>query len=198
MDAPITQLLQNARAGEPGAAEALFSELYGELREIAGRVFRSQPREHTLDPTGLVHEVYVKLARSESGVDWQDRAHFFHVGARVMRQILVNHARDKSAKKRGGEARRERFTVVADRGGVDDGVLDVIALNDELERLAELDSRQARVVELKVFGGLKTSEIAQLLDVSPRTVELDWTMARTWLGDRLRESASRSDEAEDR
>ncbi len=189
----ITQLLERVRGGDSAASDALFTSLYGELRAIAGNLFRAQAENHTLQPTALVNEAYLKLLGGSGAPPWQDRAHFFRLGARAMRQILINHARDRGAQKRGGNVARERLTVVDPVESAGAGALEVIAVHDELERLAELDERQAEIVELKVFGGLTTAEIAEALGVSARTVELDWSMARAWLTTRLSE-AGHSDE----
>lgn len=184
----VTRLLHELHGGRSEAANELFPVLYEELHRVAGRVFRSQNQNHTLQPTALLHEAYLKLARpsAEDEGRWQDRAHFLNLAARAMRQILVNHARDKAALKRGGGQVRQRITVggdlAAEVGGSDLGLL---ALHDELEKLAELDERQARVVELRVFGGLSHGEIAEILGVALRTIELDWKMARSWLAQRL-------------
>lgn len=182
---PLTQLLAAARGGDHAAAESLFELLYGELHGVARRIFSSQPSNHTLQPTALVNEVYLKLFSSGTP-QWEDRAHLLNLGARVMRQVLVNHARDRKAAKRGGDLERERVTLSADLGvHSEDSALGVLALDDELEALAHLDPRQARIVELRVFGGLTIEETAKLVEVSTRTVELDWKMARAWLAPRL-------------
>lgn len=181
----VTVLLQRVRAGEPGAADALFGRLYGELKRIAGSLFRSQRSEHTLQPTALVHEAYVKMLGATAEPKWNDRAHFLSVAARAMRQVLVNHARDKGAQKRGGGRARERLTFVDPQApGRDVGVLD---LHDALEALEALDERQARIAELRLFGGLATKETAAVVGIAPRTVELDWKMAKEFLADRLAE-----------
>jgi RNA polymerase sigma factor (TIGR02999 family) len=140
---------------------------------------------HTLQPTALVHEVYLKLL-DQRRVDWGNRAQFIGVAAMMMRRILVNHARDRGAGKRGGGAERISLADAPDRRAGPD--FDVIAVHDALERLAQLDGRAARVVELKFFGGLTTTEIGELLHLSPATIERDWTFARAWLYDALGES----------
>jgi RNA polymerase sigma factor (TIGR02999 family) len=174
----VTRLIPLVRAGDAAAAQELFAALYGELRRIAERVFRSQGPEHTLQPTALVHEAYLKMVRPGAAAPWQDRAHVLAVAARAMRQVLVNHARDRGAIKRGGGVARERVTVDAapDAGG--SAGLDALALDEALERLAALDERQARIAEMRLFGGLSTEEIATLLGVSTRTIETDWRMAK--------------------
>lgn len=187
----VTRLLGALRDGRQGAEEELYSLLYDELREIAGRLFRSQNPSHTLQPTALLHEAYLKLARP-GGNEITDRAHFLNLAARAMRQILVNHARDRSAAKRGGSDRK-RVELHSDIAGGGAGPLEIIALDDQLEALARVDERQARVVEMRVFGGLRNDEIAEALGVSLRTVEGDWRMAKAWLADRL--AASQDPEA---
>lgn len=183
---PLPELLVAARGGDDDASRELFGVLYDELHGVARRVFRSQRESHTLQPTALVHEVYLKLFRGDNTPSWEDRAHLLNLSARVMRQVLVNYARDRKAAKRGGDQPRERVTLSGDLGAQSlDSNLDVLALNDELEALAQRDPRQARIVELRVFGGMTTEETARMLDVSTRTIELDWKMARAWLANRL-------------
>jgi RNA polymerase sigma factor (TIGR02999 family) len=180
--------LLRANAGEPGAEHELFGLLYGELRALAERVFRSQRRSHTLQPTALVHEAYLKLARP-GGRGWNDQAHFMNLAARAMRQILVNHARDRKAEKRGGALAGHRVTLSGLEDELDDR-LDVLAVDDALGELTRLDERQGRVAELRLFGGLTNGEAAQVLGVSLRTVEMEWKMAKAWLSTRLRSDLS--------
>lgn len=181
-DAEVTHLLQRIRAGEEGAAEALFPLVYEQLRELARRSFRRERAHHTLQPTALVHEAWLRVAAQTSG-DWQDRAHFFGIAARVMRQVLVDHARRRGALKRAG--RREPVTM--ERIPDDDGAapLDVVALDEALARLAALAPRKAGVVELRLFAGMTVEEVAEALGVSVRTVEGDWAFARAWLRSEL-------------
>jgi RNA polymerase sigma factor (TIGR02999 family) len=165
-----------------GAADDLLrGDIYKQLRALAGSYFRGR-REHTLSPTGLVHEAYLRLAKQPG--EWKDEAHFMAVAATAMRQILINHARDGKAKKRGGDGARERVTLsgVAD-GAVDQ--LDVLVVDEILKELEGLDPRAAHLVELRVFGGLTEEELAKVLDVSVRTVQKDWRRAKAWLVDRL-------------
>jgi len=179
-----TVLLGRLRDGDEDAAEQLFGMLYGELHRLACAIFRSQRSSHTLQPTALVHEAYIKMIRPEA--EWQDRAHFCGVAAKAMRQILINHARDRAAIKRGGGAPVHSLTVgdaVEAQGGGRE--LDILALNEALEALADLDERQASIAELRFFGGLTNKEVAESLGVSLRTVELDWSMAKGWLAGRL-------------
>jgi len=180
----VTVLLHRLRDGEPDAGSELFGMLYGELRALAGAIFRSQRASHTLEATALVHEAYLKMVRPDSNAAWQDRAHFFSVAAKAMRQILVNHARDKAALKRGGGAGR-RVTLADQVSPVLGHELDVLAVHEALEELAALDERQARIAELRFFSGLGNKEIAEVLGIALRTVELDWKMAKDFLGQRL-------------
>ena len=181
----LEALLARVRAGDQAAAGDLFTAVYAELRALAGSLFRSQKQGHTLQPTAVVHEAYVKMLRAAAGgADWRDRAHFFNVAARAMRQVLVNHARDAKAEKRGGSDQR-RVTLGDADGGEEPRVLDVLAVNEALEELSRLDERQARLAELRFFAGLGNKEIAEVLGVSLRTVELDWKMAKSWLASRL-------------
>jgi RNA polymerase sigma factor (TIGR02999 family) len=179
--AEITLLLERVRSGEEEAAGELFGELYGQLHGLAAAIFRSQRGNHTLQPTALVHETYLKMIRP-GATPWQDRAHFCGVAAKAMRQILVNHARDKQALKRGGAAGRVTLSGAVGEGGPD---LDVLDVHEALEELARLDARQARIAELRFFAGLNTQEVAEVVGVAPRTVELDWKMAKDWLAGRL-------------
>ena len=143
---------------------------------------RQQRPGHTLQPTALVHDAYLKLVRNED-VEWQGRAHFFAVAAKAMRQILINHARDKRASKRGGGAGRVTLAEhLAPGSGID---VDLLALDEALDALEALDERQSRMIELRFFGGLNVDETAYVLGVSPRTLRTDWNMARAWLFRRL-------------
>jgi RNA polymerase sigma-70 factor (ECF subfamily) len=183
-------LLGRMRAGDDAdrseAARALLDLLYSELRSLAGSFFRGQAASHTLQPTALVHEAWMRLA-DRDGSEVNDRSHFLALAATAMRHILVDHARAKSAAKRGGD--RERVMVESQWGGLEPAggsdPADVVALDDALSRLAELDPRQAKIVEMRVFAGMTVDETAEALGVSPRTVDLDWRMARAWLSREL-------------
>jgi len=181
----VTQLLSRVGAGETGASEQLFGLLYGELHSLAERLFRSQKADHTLQPTAVLHEAYMKLVGAEG--KFQDRVHFFSTAARAMRQVLVNHARDRGAQKRGGGPAEWRRITLSDAPATSGAgrQLDAIAIHDALEELAKLDRRQAQIAELRFFGGLTTTEVAEALGIAPRTVELDWKMAKDWLARRL-------------
>ena len=179
MTGDVTVLLQRLQDGEEDAATELFQRLYGELRGLADALFRSQPRHHTLQPTALVHEAFLKMLKPDAA--WNDRVHFFAVSAKAMRQILVNHARDKGAQKRGGDAKR----VTMSDAPITGNDVDVLAVHEALEELAKLDPRQAQLAELRFFAGLNNKEIAEVLGVSLRTVELDWKMAKNQLAQKL-------------
>lgn len=164
------------------ALEALLPAVYQELRRLAGGYLRRERANHTLQPTALVHEAYVRLMR-EANVSWQNRQHFCAIAAHAMREILVEHARAHKAAKRGGGAAR----VTLDEGLIGDRArdIDVEALHEALERLAERDERKAKLVELRFFGGLSIEEAADVLQISPATAKRDWTMARAWLHQQL-------------
>jgi len=155
--------------------------LYGELRALARSFLGRERADHTLQPTALVHEAWIRLS-AQDGSRWSDRKHFFAIAAQAMRRILIDHARRKQADKRGGDY--QRVTLVTDftppMECSDEGV-DLLALDEALDQLAKLDARQARVVELRFFAGLTLEEVAEALDVSVRTVAGDWRMARAWL-----------------
>jgi RNA polymerase sigma factor (TIGR02999 family) len=169
--------------GERDAADALFPRVYEELRKKAAHLLRYESSDHTLQPTALVHEVYMKLI-DQTRVDWKGRTHFFAVGAQAMRRILVDHARAKKREKRGGGRTKvqleEELTVSPQK---DEDVLD---LEEALERLETIDPRQATIVELRFFGGMSVAEVAEALGVSKRTIESEWTMIKAWLRRELR------------
>lgn len=174
----VTRLLARVRAGDQGATGELLSLAYAELRGIAGRAFRDQPGDHTLQPTALVNEVCMKLLRS-GDVSWSDRQHFFRAAGRAMRNLLADHARAKKAQRRGGDGVRVSLDVAeipTPAPGVDLGALD-----ESLTKLALLDERLSSVFELRFLVGLSVSHVAEMLGVSPRTVELDTKFIRAWL-----------------
>lgn len=174
----ITQLLRRVANGEPAATAALLPLVYDELRALAARRMRAERPGHTLTPTALVHEVYLRFAQDESFTP-TDRRQYFAVAARRMRQVLVDHARRCGAERRGGEF--ERVTLSAlDVESTATGI-DALALDQALDQLEALDERKARVVELRYFAGLEMAEIADLLDLSRATVQRDWEVARTIL-----------------
>ena len=173
----VTRLLRQLRLGDQDAAGKLISAVYGELRQMAGRAMRNERPGHTLQPTALVHEAFLKLAGG-AGVEWRDRAHFFGVAARLMREILVDYARKRSAAKRGSGARitlDESLLISEDRLG------DVIAMDEVVKRLEALDPRQGRIVELRFFGGLSVEEVAEVMQISTPTVKREWQSAKAWL-----------------
>lgn len=182
-----TALLQKSRAGDRVAAAELLPIVYEELRRLAAGFMSRQRQEHTLEPTALVHEAYVKLVHDAS-VDPDDHGRFVAVAVRAMRQVLVDHARRRGARKRGQGAVRVTLAGLAQRGGSRD--LDFVEIEDLLDRLGHLDERKSRVVELRFFGGLTNKEIAGALGVSLRTVESDWFMARAWLRRELTRSGA--------
>lgn len=170
------------RGGDVAARDAIVPLVYGELRRLAASYLRRERPNHTLQPTALVHEAYMKMV-GQRAVVWQNRAHFMAVAAIVMRRLLVNHARDRAAAKRGDGVVPESLTVVGDVAG--QSPVDLLALDTALDKLAALDERKGRVVELKFFGGLSTTEAAEALGISVATVERDWSFARAWLFDQL-------------
>jgi len=185
----ITGILLDLQAGKVDAAEAnqrIFTATYQELRRLAAHLMRAERDGHTLRPTALVHEAFLRLVDGRQ-IAWTSRAHFFGIAARAMRQVLVDHARRRSARKRG--ARWTHVTLdeaMSAPDGDPDAGLEILSLHEALEHLSSLDGRMAHVVELKVFGGLTMEEVAGALGVSKRTAENDWTVARTWLSRELR------------
>ena len=176
--AHITQLLIAWSDGNREAVEELLPLVYGELRRLASRYLRHERTDHTLQPTALVHEAYLRLI-DQRKVRWRNRAHFFGIAAQVMRRILVDHARAHAAQKRG--AGWEHIPLVEERLPSGAGDVDVVALDDALERLAAMDPQQARIVELRYFGGLTIDEVAEVTQISSATVVREWTMAKAWL-----------------
>ena len=179
----VTELLRAWSDGDDGALERLTPLVAAELRRLARAHMRRERRGHTLQTTALMNEAFLKLTDARQ-VRWQDRAHFLGIAARLMRRVLVDHARSRGYVKRGGGARR----VTLDEGLVAGGEppLDVVALDRALEALAAIDARKARLIDLRFFGGLGVEETAEVLQVSPDTVKRDWRIAKLWL---LRELA---------
>jgi len=176
----VTQLLQNWTDAE--AAEQLMPFIYDELRRLARDYLRRERADHTLQATALVHEAYLRLV-DDSAVTWQNRAHFFGVAARVMRRVLVDHARARNAIKRGGL--QEKLALDEARVVAPAGAPDLVALDGALQNLARIYPRKSDVVELKFFGGLEAREIAEVLQVSEKTVLRDWSFAKLWLSREL-------------
>ena len=174
----VTRMLLAWSAGEPGAQDGLFHLVYEELRRIARQHLRREREGHTLQPTALVNEAYLRLV-DQTRVEWKNRAQFYGIAATMMRRILVNHARARAAQKRGG-----RTPLLPLAGGEPVQVVpadDLLALDQALDRLAARDPRKARVVELLYFGGLENRQAAEVLGVSEKTVRNDWKLARSWL-----------------
>jgi len=163
---------------EPPVSEAMLSLVYGELRRLAASYLRRERPGHTLQPTALVHEAYVRLL-DQRQIDWCNRAQFIGLAAVMMRRILVNHARDRVAEKRGGGAQHVPLTLAGE--GIGAVEVNLLYLHEALTQLSETDPRKGQIVELKFFGGLTTEEIAAALSVSAATVERDWKFARAWL-----------------
>ncbi len=180
----VTRLLRAWGGGDGAALNQLTPMIYEELHRIAKRYMGRENPGGTLQTTGLVNEAYLKLV-DVTGVGWQDRAHFFAVSAQIMRRILVDAARARGSRKRGGGAARLELNESID--GVPDRGDELVALDDALEALAQFDARKAKVVELRFFGGLSVEETAEVLKISPQSVMRDWKLARAWL---MREMAS--------
>jgi RNA polymerase sigma factor (TIGR02999 family) len=183
----ITQLLTAWRLGDPAALERLMPLVYDELRAQARRYMRKEQSGVTLQTTALVHEVYLRLVDARA-VEWQDRVHFFALSATLMRRILVDRARARTAVKRGGRAARIEHDSTFDLDQLptlDSNASTLCALDDALKALTQMDRRRASVVELRFFGGLSVDETAEVLQVSPQTVMRDWRLARAWLGREL-------------
>lgn len=174
----LTELLRRSREGDRSAFDQVLPLVYQELRRLAGKFLRDQTPAHTLQPTVLVHEAYLRLVQRASP-DWRDRAHFFSVAAAVMRQILVDHARSKIAAKRGGDRRKVEFNDCCNYS--DEKASEVLALDDALQALAAFDERKARVIELRYFGGLSIEETAEALALSVATVGRETRYAEAWL-----------------
>src|SRR5690349_5153196 len=184
----ITQLLINWSNGDQAALERLMPLVYNELRRLASNYLRRERASHTLQPTALVNEAYLKLI-DQKNAKWQNRAQFYGVAAQLMRRILVDHARQHQAAKRGGSDQQRLSITSAGQLGAkqlaNEPALDLLALHEALNELAEIDPQQSRIVELKFFGGLSIEETAEVLGVGHATVERDWKMARAWLRRKL-------------
>jgi RNA polymerase sigma factor (TIGR02999 family) len=185
----ITQLLERWSQGDEEALDQLMPLVYDELHRLAGAYLRSERREHTLQPTALVNEAYLKLVRQRN-IQWQNRAQFFGVAAQLMRRILVDHARANYAEKRGGDRVNVSLKNIGAFGT--QPTTDVLALHDVLNRLAEIDPDQSRIVELRFFGGLTIEEAAEVMQVSHSTVEREWKIAKAWLKRELTKSQKHS------
>ncbi len=177
-DPRVLVLLSQFANGEESAAEELMPLVYDRLRLLAKKLLGQESPAHTLQPTALVNEAYLRMV-GQKQVDWQGKTHFFAIGAKMMRRILVDHARRKLSQKRGGGIRRIELDddlCVSNRNNED-----ILAIEEALEKLKELDPRQEQIVELRFYGGMTVAEVAEVLGVSKRTVESEWTMLRAWL-----------------
>ena len=175
----ITELLIDWGKGDQAALEKLMPLVYNELRRLASNYLRRERASHTLQPTALVNEAYLKLI-DQRNAQWQNRAHFFGISAQLMRRILVDHARQHQAVKRGG-SNQQRLSITSAEEIAQQPAVDLLALNEALDELTLMDPQQAHIVELKFFGGLSIDETAEVLGISHATVERDWAMARAWL-----------------
>lgn len=177
----VTVLLDAIREGDESAYDRLIPLIYDDLRRLAASRMRRERPDHTLQPTELVNEAFLRLAGGPSR--WENRAHFFGAAAEAMRRVLIDHARKRSSQKRGGGAEHVTFQDLAVQA--EDPEVDLLALDDALTALAEVDPRLSQVVHLRYFAGLSVEETAELLQVSPATVKRDWTYARAWLYERM-------------
>jgi RNA polymerase sigma factor (TIGR02999 family) len=183
MSDSVTELLLQFSNGNQAVINDIFPLIYGELKKIANNYLRGERVSHTLQPTALVHEAYLKLV-DHTRINWQNRAHFLGMAATMMRQILIDHARKHRAGKRGGEhenlSLEESIVIVSD-----EKPMDLIALDDALNELAKFDEQKSRIVELRYFGGLSVEETAEVLGVSEITVKRHWRMAKAWLAEAI-------------
>lgn len=182
----VTRALEALNDGDTLAWQRLLPLVQDEMRAIAGRLMRDERREHTLQPTALVHEAWIKLAGSK-GPEWEGRRHFLAAAAQTMRRVLVDHARRRNADRRGGTWCRVDLDAAVTEASSDPSPhdIDMLALNEALEELASLSSRQAAVIELRYFGGMTLEEVGDHLGVSRSQAKVDWTIARAWLANRL-------------
>lgn len=184
----LTALLRGLAAGDGAFREHALRQVYEKLHAVAERAFRRESPDHTMQPTALLHDAWMKLVESDRG-EWQNRDQFFAIGATIMRRILVDHARARGRDKRGGGARR--VTLVDDALPSQGGQTDILDLDAVLHRLNKIDSRQHAIVELRFFSGLSVSDVASCLGISRRTVEAEWTMAKAWLARELEREGDR-------
>ena len=184
-----TRLLRRMHAGDAAAEQEVLAQLYRELHALAEQSMQRERADHTLQPTALVHEAWMRIAGGDEGREWQSRAHFLCVAAKAMRHVLVDHARRRMADKRGANA--TRFELDESVAVHDTRTLDVLALDEALQRLAQRDNELARMVELRFFGGLTFEETAKILSLSVRQVEGAWVTARGWLQRELTREGAR-------
>lgn len=180
----ITMLIRASATGRPEDTDRLMAAIYDDLKRLAASQLKQERPEHTLHPTALVHEAYIRLVNQRTA-EWNDRLHFFSIAARIIRRILIDHARERQALKRGGG--RRAIAIEPDEVASPERDLDLVALDEALEELATLSERQARIVELRFFGGLTIPEIAEALSIGSRSVDREWQAARAWLFHRLSE-----------
>lgn len=174
----ITQILNDWNNGEEDAHERLVPFVYEELKRQARRMMSRERVNHTLQPTALVHEAFLRISE-QTGIEWKNRSHFYGIASRLMRQILVDHARLHAAEKRGNNP--IHFSIDDVQIPVEERASSILALNEALEKLNEFDERQATIVEMRFFGGMNNAEIAEALEISERTVVREWQAARLWL-----------------
>lgn len=186
--ADITGMLKKLNTGDPDAVAEIVSLVYPELRRIARAYMRTERGEHTLQPTALINEAWIRLV-DQTRVDWRDRTHFFGVAASMMRRVLVDHARQRLADKRGGGQKKLSIDWVELQAG-GEKLNEVLSVHEALQRLDGIDARLAKIVELRYFAGMDVDETAVALGISPRTVDREWSMARAWLSTQLAPSES--------
>jgi RNA polymerase sigma-70 factor (ECF subfamily) len=184
MSQEITRLLREWKNGDESAIDQLFPIVYNDLRQQARNYLRSERPDHTLQPTALVHEAYLRMLKLGQ-TEWENRAHFYAISAIMMRRILVDHARQLAAEKRGGGM--QRVTLSNLQAPIEQKAIDLLELNDALNRLSEIEERKARIVEMIYFGGLSQKEIADILDITEKTVQRDWKFAKLWLFREMKE-----------
>lgn len=184
----VTKFLERLSGGDERAADELLPLVYDELRRIADRQMRGERAGHTLQPTALVHEAYLKLVGNSGGLPniGNNRAHFFALASRAVRQVLISHARARNADKRGGGAQRVPLDSDGIATGTEDSTIDALALSEAIEELARLDPRHAQIAEMRLFGGLSVDEITEALGGSKRLIQVEWKAAKQWLSDRLK------------
>lgn len=180
----LTLLLNDWKQGDKDALERLMEYVYDDLKKRASVYMKHQRTEHSLQTTGLVHEAFIKLV-DKNEIEWQDRSHFFAIASKVMRRILIDHARHRKRAKRGGKNENLPFEETKHILPPENSPVDLLILDEALNNLAEFDERLAKIVELKYFGGLTLDEVAEMLDVSRTTVKRDWNIAKAWLKDYL-------------
>jgi len=181
---PVTVLLARWRQGDQNALELLTAAVYDQLRRLAAAHMAREREGHTLCATAVVHEAYLRMLGKD--IDWHDRSHFLALASREMRRLLVDHARGRKREKRGGDMQRVTFTSAGEGAFAGGDAVDVLAVDEALEKLAGFDERKARITDLIVFGGLTAAEVAEALGISEPTVNRDWKMAKAWLQHELK------------